>query len=160
MKHSSHIVRLLLVLALVGAGFLGARCILVPESFGIQGDYKYGYHRADSDQEQAGRAASYQGPEKCRSCHEAQYVKWQGAEHKAVGCETCHGNWQAHNNNAKDKTGKDRSPESCLQCHEKLEARPAGFPQIEEIAKHVAAKGLEFNRGLLCVSCHNPHDPK
>jgi hypothetical protein len=38
----------------------------------------------------------------------------------------------------------------CLRCHEKNEARPAGFPQIVP-EEHAGAES--------CASCHQPHRP-
>jgi hypothetical protein len=161
MKHSGHILRLVIVLGAVGIGFFAARSFMVPESFGIQdGGYTYGYYRGASAKEQADLPELYQGPEKCKGCHEEQYIKWEQAEHKGVSCETCHGNWQAHNNNTKEKAGRDMKNEGCLQCHERLAARPDGFPQISDIESHVKEKGKTFEKGITCVSCHKGHDPK
>jgi len=160
MKHNGHIIRLVVVLAAVAIGFFAVRSFMVPDSFGIQGDYTYGYHRAASDMEQAARPAIYQGPGKCRNCHEEQYLLWEAGEHAAAGCETCHGSWEAHNNNTKGAMKAEGSIESCMICHAMLEARPASVKQIGGLEQHVADTGRQLEPDMNCVSCHNPHDPK
>ena len=160
MNHTSHIIRFAVVLVAVIAGFFTFRNFLVPDSFGIQQDYTYGYHRGASDAEQAALPVLYRGSKKCAECHAAETTAWQAGKHAAVACETCHGNWQAHNNNTKDKAGKNNSAEACLLCHAALDARPTGFPQIADMKKHVEDKGGAYEKGMLCVSCHSSHSPK
>jgi len=159
MKHYNHIIRFAIVLIIAVAGFFVMRGYLVQESFGIHGTYTYGYHRGNSDSEQAALPSLYQGPEKCKSCHEQQYTPWQAGAHAPVGCETCHGNWQAHNNNVKDKVQLTASIEACMLCHQQLGARPASFPQIPEIKAHVQEQDEEFSQGMSCSDCHDPHEP-
>jgi hypothetical protein len=159
MKHTGHIIRFAVVLVAAIAGFFTLRVIMVPDSFGVQGDYKYGYHRADSDAEQASLPLAYRGSKKCAECHADQTAAVAAGKHATVPCETCHGNWQAHNNNTKDRAGKDSSAEGCLLCHAAVEARPADFPQIGDFPKHVKDNGGEFENGMQCVSCHTPHSP-
>ena len=159
MNHTSHIIRFAVVLVAVIAGFFTLRSFLVPDSFGVQGDYKYGYHRGASDAEQAALPALYTGSGKCSQCHAAETAQWQAGKHAAVACETCHGNWQAHNNNTKDKAGKDNSVEACLLCHGALDARPSDFPQIADMKKHVEDGGGAYEKGMLCIGCHSAHSP-
>ena len=159
MKHTNHILRLVIILALIVAGFFAARGILVPDSFGTYGSYSYGYHRGNSDAEQAGLPPLFQGSGKCSKCHEEQFRSWQDAGHKTVGCESCHGNWQAHNNNTKDQVTKDASTDACLLCHQKLTARPADFPQITNFAQHVSEQDVELEKDMNCMECHDPHEP-
>jgi hypothetical protein len=147
------------VLVAVIVGFFTLRFIVVPDSFGVQGDYKYGYHRGASQAEQAALPLSYRGSQKCAECHAEQTKALADGKHAAVACEACHGNWQAHNNNTKDKAGKDSSAEACLQCHAAVEARPADFPQIADFAKHVKDNGGTFEKGMQCITCHTPHNP-
>jgi len=160
MKHATHIFRLAAVLILIGIGFFAVRSFMVPEGFGIHGSYTYGYFRADSEREQSERAPLYQGSDKCKGCHEEQFTLWSGAEHAAVSCETCHGNWQAHNNNTKEKAGRDTSIEGCLVCHGQVEGRPESVKQVKSLSQHVQEKGKELQEGQLCVACHDGHDPK
>ncbi|MEI6126840.1 MAG: cytochrome c3 family protein [Pseudomonadota bacterium] len=163
MKHYSHIIRFAVLLMLVGVGFFAVRSLIVPDSFGIYGGYTYGYHRGDSDAEQAALPVVYQGSDKCLKCHEKQVGIWEKGRHKGVPCENCHGSWQAHNDNTtttKNKMERDKSIEACLLCHGKLDARPQGFAQVAGIKEHLADKGQEFEQGMLCADCHDAHDPK
>lgn len=159
MNHTSHIIRFAVVLVVVIAGFFILRSFMIPDSFGVQGDYKYGYHRAASDGEQAALPALYQGSRKCAECHAGEAADWRAGKHAGVACEACHGHWQAHNNNTKEKAGKDSSAEACLVCHARVEARPADFPQIDGITQHVQEQGGAYEPGLLCVACHSAHSP-
>jgi len=159
MKHTSHIIRFAVVLVALVAGLFTLRIFLVPASFGVQQDYSYGFHRGASDAEQETLPVLYTDSGKCSQCHAAETEAWKGGKHAGVACETCHGNWQAHNNNTKDKAGKDSSAEACLLCHAALDARPADFPQIADMKKHVEDKGGAYEKGMLCVGCHNAHDP-
>jgi len=159
MKDASHIVMLLIVLVAIGAGFFAVRTVMVPEGFGAHGSYSYGYFRAASEKEQAARDPVYRGPEKCRECHAEVFAAWKAAEHAAVGCETCHGNWQAHNANTTERAGADTGIQACMICHARVAGRPAGFPQIQGIREHVADKGGEIQEKQTCTACHNPHDP-
>jgi hypothetical protein len=159
MKHYTHIIRSGIILIVVVTGFFAVRSIVVPESFGIHGTYTYGYHRGDSDAEQASLSALYQGSAKCKKCHEEQYEFWKAGGHIDVACETCHGYWQAHNNNTKDKVVTDRSIESCMQCHQRLDARPTAFSQIADFKLHMEEQEQEIEKGMTCIECHDPHEP-
>lgn len=159
MGHYSHVIRFCVLLLAVGIGFMGVRSLLVPESFGVHGSYIYGYHRADSDAEQAKLPVLYQGMGKCRECHQEQFEDLNSGDHATLACEACHGPWQAHNNNTKDIVPKDTSRESCLLCHRKLAARPAQFPQIVDYAQHMKDQEMELDPEASCTDCHSPHIP-
>jgi len=159
MKHYSHIIRFAVILILVGICFLLVRSFLVPDSFGIYGTYKYGFHRGDSDSEQAARPALYRGADKCIACHADQAAKILEGGHKFVTCEACHGVWQAHNSQTKAVVTKDISSDACLLCHKKLDARPKGFPQIEGLKKHMLEQEQDFEDGMACGDCHDSHEP-
>lgn len=159
MKQAAHIVRLAVVLIVIGVLFLVVRTVMVPENFGIHGGYTYGYFRAESEQEQASGVPVYRGSEKCKECHDPQYAIWSSGRHSSVGCETCHGNWKAHNSNRKEAVIKDTSVQACMVCHAKIAGRPEGFPQIDSISQHVNDKGGQYQEGQSCSVCHNPHSP-
>lgn len=159
MKHYSHIIRFAVILVLAGIGFLLVRSFLVPDSFGIYGSYKYGFHRGDSDKEQEALPALYRGVDKCTQCHTEQKNSILAGGHKDVTCEACHGVWQAHNSQTKLVVKKDVSVEACLLCHQKLEARPKDFPQIETLEKHMKDQEQEMDKGISCIDCHSAHEP-
>jgi len=159
MWHFNHVIRLCVVLLAVIIGFFAARGFFVPESFGTYGSYKYGYHRGDSDAEQESMNALYQGTEKCAKCHEKLIKETSAGGHAAVACETCHGFWQAHNKNTKDKVPRDTSVEACMRCHEKVTGRPDFIPQINSLDQHLKDQEEVSVPDLKCIDCHNPHVP-
>jgi hypothetical protein len=159
MWHFNHVIRLCVVLLAVVIGFFAARVFFVPESFGTYGSYKYGYHRGDSDAEQGNLNALYQGTGKCTKCHEKQMKETSAGGHATVACETCHGFWQAHNKNTKDKVPRDTSVEACMRCHEKVTGRPDFLPQINSLAQHLKDQEEVTAPDLKCIDCHNPHVP-
>ena len=159
MKHYSHIIRFAVILVLAGIGFLLVRSFLVPDSFGIHGTYKYGFHRGESDKEQEALPALFRGADKCAQCHEEQNKSIMTGGHKEVTCEACHGVWQAHNSKTKSVVKKDVSAEACMLCHQKLDARPNDFPQIETFEKHMKDQEQEMEAGISCIDCHSAHEP-
>jgi hypothetical protein len=160
MRHLNHIIRLCVVLVIIIAGFAVVRNFFIPQSFGVYGSYKYGYCRGDSRAEQAELPALYQGTKKCAKCHADVIKEAEEGVHATVACETCHGYWQAHNKNTKNKIPRDTSVESCMQCHEKIIGKPAGFPQISSFSEHMKEQETEFDPDTRCVECHNPHSPE
>ncbi len=159
MKHYNHIIRFAVILILAGIGFLLVRSFLVPDSFGIHGTYKYGFHRGDSDKEQEARPALYRGTDKCSQCHPDQTAEIAAGGHETVICEACHGVWQAHNSKTMSIVNKDSSVDACLLCHLKLDARPKEFPQIENLQKHMEEQEQEMEKGMTCIDCHSAHEP-
>ncbi len=159
MRHYNHVIRFAIILTAVLIGFFAVRGFIVPESFGVYGTYMYGYHRGNSDSEEAAQPILYYGSDKCRKCHEKLYEQESQAGHSKIACESCHANWQAHNNNTRNKVLKNGSIEACMQCHKKLSARPAAFPQITDIKQHMDDQEQEFEKGMECLDCHDPHEP-
>jgi cytochrome c553 len=178
-----YILRLCILIVLAMAGFIAVRSFLIPPSFGLHGDYKYNYYRADSLQEQQNLPIVYQGTAMCADCHEMkQNTKVRGG-HAAIACETCHGFRQAHSEDTKTRVPKDLSLELCLRCHEYLEGRPDSVPQIRNFTLHIIwaiehgfmsdqdrSEVKALTRTLkeeseyvqlypLCIDCHNPHAP-
>lgn len=162
-----HIVRLLLLLAVIGVAVIGARIYFTDASYGIYG----GRYRGDAIAEIAADEPLYKGPGYCQSCHSARHTEWSTGIHKVVICETCHGAAVKH------PTGKPPAPADkhvhgriaaerlaqvnlaipadtvklCTLCHEKMPGRPAAQRQIE-VNTHAG--------GQQCIVCHNPHSPK
>ena len=50
-----------------------------------------------------------------------------------------------------------RTRELCELCHRRLDARPAGFAQVD-VREHVTEMGGEFTDDA-CSQCHEPHSP-
>ena len=160
MRHLNHVIRLCVVLVIVMVGFAIARGFFVPQSFGVYGSYKYGYYREDSRGEQEGLPELYQGTEKCAKCHEQVLEDAESGAHATVACEICHGYWQAHNKNTKNKIPNNTSVAACMRCHEEVAGRPADFPQIKSFKVHMQEEETEFDADATCVDCHNPHAPE
>ena len=160
MRHLNHVIRLCIFLIIIIVGFAIARSFFVPQSFGVYGSYKYGYYREDSREEQAQLPELYQGTEKCAKCHEEVIDDAASGGHANVACEVCHGYWQAHNKNTKNKISKNTSVELCMRCHQEVEGRPDDFPQIKSFKVHMQEEETDFDADATCVDCHNPHAPE
>jgi hypothetical protein len=168
-------------LLLLAAGFLVFRSLIVPDSFGVQHSYTYGYYRAASDGEQASLPTLYQGSSACVDCHAKAAANWKEGRHAGVPCEACHGICRAGKNEAGEKPVSDSSVAACMKCHAALRGRPAGIPQVASLDQHVQEKvkwgcqvgslaavdnrksvkdkGDVFALGLRCVLCHDAHHP-
>ncbi len=154
MEHTKHIARAVLLLAAAALGFVVVRHFLVPETFGAHGHYRYASvleHRAKE---------SKHGPVgACGACHDEQTeAKSQGA-HASVSCEVCHAPLATHVRDAEQVADMlvERSNKLCGWCHERLTARPKGFPQVV-FREHVAEHGEEFS-DQVCLECHDVHNP-
>ena len=153
MSYRRHIIRLVTIIGLVIIGFIVVRSLLVPDSFG-----EYGHFRGANLEEQMALQPLYQGSDKCKDCHQAQYSDWQESGHLTVTCEVCHGHWEIHNGNLKTMTAVNTS-DTCLICHLKLAGRPGNFPQIASFAQHLKDQDLSEEDAESCVDCHDPHAP-
>ncbi len=184
-----HIVRLLILIAVLATIAFSAKIYFRPASF-----YQYGHYRGNAVAEIASKVPKLQGSASCESCHKAVYAEWTAGIHRKAtrnnaiqgvvykngpNCEVCHtgpaGNHPSkeamplsiedkvttithkHIDHPADVPGRKLllSAEDmrgvCLNCHEKLAARPIFQRQIE-VASH---SGEE-----LCTKCHNPHSPR
>ncbi len=159
MKTYDHIIRFALLIIVVIVGFCIVRTYMVPESFGNHGSYTYAYYRADSKIEQAARTVVYQGTEHCTACHAPEAATLAEGTHAALNCESCHGNFKAHNNNTPDRMAISDPIDTCMVCHEGLNARPSEFPQISSFAEHLTDQGEILQPDINCLTCHDPHMP-
>lgn len=138
--------RLVAVIILFIASFLGIRSLVVPESFG-----EYGWYRGASPGEIMAQPMVYATSEECVTCHPRD-EKWEEGLHKNLNCETCKGPGKAHVQDPKTHRIKlDTSREFCGDCHARDPSRPKSQPQID-MDSH--------NKGQLCITCHRPHSPR
>lgn len=142
---------------LIGALFIFfvVRAFLIPSSYG-----QYGNFRGDNLAEQAAILPNYGPPDACATCHADHVAKKEKGKHASVPCQTCHGPVGDH---VQDDGMKpmiiNKSFTLCVRCHQKLEARPQQFPQIN-IGEHLARNHLSTDGNeAVCLSCHNPHRP-
>ena len=159
MKTYDHIIRFSLLIIVVILGFFIVRTYMVPDTFGVHGSYTYAYYRADAKIEQAALSVVYQGTEHCSACHASQAVTLNDSGHAALACETCHGSFKAHNNNTRERMAISDVVDSCMLCHEALNARPDDFPQIPSFAAHLANQDETLLPDMNCATCHDPHAP-
>ena len=161
----SHVYRLLLLLALALAGFVGILQVAVPVSW----DSEHWY-RADAAVELRELPMRYGGNASCQtsSCHDDQRPQDHQADsdklargpHRGLSCESCHGNLALHvAGGAKTQAAQVAKENSqCLNCHRALAGRPEGFPRFkEDLQEHQL---LQVNAVTdACSSCHDPHEP-
>ena len=144
-----HLARALMVLAgLVIMVFVVPR--VIPASASLS---NFGFHRKDavkSSEQWASLPVEYLQSSSCFDCHPTQYGAWEKGNHKNVACENCHGSARDHVANLTPLT-TNRSRDLCGTCHEKVEGRPASFPQVDM---------GEMGGNAECVTCHSPHDPR
>jgi len=165
----SHVVRLLVVLAVGIGAALAARAYFSPVSYGV-----FGYYRGDAVREAMfARVPQHRGKMMCAGCHTDKGRLHDKDVHAGIECESCHGPGTAHI--ASMRVGDDRLPagaedfaghvkqfvphtqEPCLWCHRRLAARPSSFPQIDP-AEHFAFLGVS-DPATPCMRCHDPHQP-
>jgi len=146
LKESEHLIRLVLVAAILVVVFLVVRNVVGPAGFG-----KYGHYRAEALDDVRARAVSFAGRQACEACHgEVVQTKNQG-KHAQVGCEACHGPLAAHAGDPIANQAVKPDPATlCVRCHEADSAKPKGFPQVIS---------SEHAGGTSCGACHNPHRP-
>jgi len=159
MKTYAHIIRFALLIIVVIIGFFIIQAYMVPDTFGVHGPYSYAYYRADSKAEQSALPVTYQGTEHCETCHAPQADIQKEGSHASLSCESCHGNFKAHNNNTKDRMAISDPVDNCMVCHEALNARPSEFPQINSFAAHLAEQDETLQPDMSCATCHDPHMP-
>jgi len=145
-KIPQQIVSLAILFAILLAGLIVARIILIPKSFG-----KYGHYRADAVEEIMALDINYAGAQVCEECHDDIAEVKNRSNHRNVSCEVCHGPAVKHTEAPDEYTpGAPRERGYCPLCHGYDPSRPTGFPQIiTEL----------HNPGKPCMTCHNPHNP-
>jgi hypothetical protein len=154
--HTKHVFRAaILLLAVIGALLLG-RSLFVPDTWG-----EYGWYRGASVDEHRARPVRHLGDATCAMCHDAESAVHSDGVHSVVRCELCHGPVTLHANLEEGEKIADmpvrRTRELCELCHRELDARPAGFTQVD-VREHVTEMGGEFTADA-CFECHEPHSP-
>jgi hypothetical protein len=144
MKMPPQIFRLVLLTLAIIVTYVIARYLLTPATF-----RQHGFYRGDALLEHASRTPVFAGRKACLECHQEIQDKLFKAEHKTIGCETCHGVGREHADNP-DVSLVKIGDNGCLRCHENNGARPAWLKQINS---------KEHYRGDKCAGCHVPHQP-
>jgi predicted CXXCH cytochrome family protein len=138
---------LVVPVVIVVFGYLLARHFLIPSDFGLLGHF-----RASSIAANVEREMKYGGSASCTECHDPVVAAKKNGYHRDVACESCHGPSLAHTQDPeKVKPAVLRTRTLCLLCHEYLQTRPTGFPQVISDS---------HNPLKPCISCHQPHVPK
>ena len=154
MEHTKHIIRAVLLLALIAVLFVLVRHFLYPKSFG-----EYGHFRFDNVAEYATQTLVHGAPGSCDDCHDEQAEAKVAGKHDSVSCEVCHGPLSGHVE-ADARIAPmpiQQSYKLCGMCHQRLVARRADFPQVE-LTAHVIEKGGEMAEAV-CLECHDAHNP-
>lgn len=138
--------RLVVLMSIAVVALVGARQLLIPDTFGDLGHY-----RAAAIDVVRAHPIKYAGRQACYDCHTEEAEARLAGNHRGVSCETCHGPSAAHVDSALDvKPTIPDTRKSCVRCHAYNASRPTGFPQIEP-DRH--------NYPKPCKECHNPHAP-
>lgn len=186
-KDIRHIIHAAILIAVGIVGFLVARALTVPKSFG-----QYGHYRGDSIQENQDLSVILETPETCRECHDDELKRkpdepavwpgldaWQKGKHGSLTCANCHGNLKEHvERRRKDPTSetfvvtKDNRPQLCLLCHHAMVARPKVLPIFDpkreehasymEVLKEEQEKQKEEGeeeQDIGCTMCHPSYRP-
>jgi len=172
-----HLVRAAVIVVVVVVGFLIARSLTVPKSFG-----QYGHYRGDSVVEKMGLPVIVQGSESCRECHGEAikrkgkpslwlgYKAWKEGGHASNTCENCHSNCKEHSELRraekekgikleKDVITSEKAREHCFMCHAALAARPKGSKLYDAEAHAGYCQAMELKKDAACSECHVPHAP-
>jgi hypothetical protein len=145
MKHlvrAAILLGILVLVAIVLPRVLPLSKVTSLEAFGFYGG-------KDNTAEIKQLPVSYADPIRCNDCHADKHATWSNSVHQTVSCENCHGPAENHIDEGVSLSINSTSS-LCANCHFKLAARPAGFPQVD-FSTH--------GNGENCISCHNPHDP-
>lgn len=175
-RDTGHLWFLVLLIAVVGAGFVALRGWMIPPSFGERGPY-----RAAALQEIAAHPSVVPADSECLACHVKVGEERASSLHQAVRCWHCHGLGGEHMKQARlaaQTEGakpppalpwdgdfrttldlfvtKDRA--TCLVCHESTVGMPEKFKKIV-VAQHLEEMGAENPASRdVCFECHGGHD--
>lgn len=160
MEHTKHIWRAALLLLLFLFAAVIVRHFMIPESFGLEGHYRY-----NSLIEFMGKPMVHGSRTSCAECHEDQQEAHDDGPHASVTCSVCHGPVSRHAKGGEKIADMpaNRSYRNCINCHQKLRARPQAVPQINA-QEHLEGLGVldsgEEIPDRSCLVCHDPHTTK
>ncbi len=158
MEHAKHIIRAVLLLVLVAVLFVVVRDFAIPGDFGTHGTP--GKYRLASVAEYAEQGPMHGALGACADCHDEEAQAVSAGKHASVSCEVCHAPLGGHVRDDEKIADMpvNRSHKLCGWCHERLTARPKGFPQVV-LPDHVVENGGEMSEEV-CLECHdNAHNP-
>jgi hypothetical protein len=100
----------------------------------------------------AALAPKFGGEALCATCHEVESTRLASAQHRGIGCESCHGALRDHALSSPEALAAAAVPviptdTVCKTCHVSALGRPAGVNQINLTDHYVP----------LCLQCHDPH---
>ena len=156
----SHVWRPLYVVIAFVAALLLFRYFYIPKDFGSgKHGFMYSYHRKSNEAEWMKQQVKYRdtGKQKmheyCGTCHGGEVKTRSQDLHGIIPCENCHGPALNHPVEPR-KLVIDRSRELCLRCHTNLPYTTSERKRIPGIDPST------HNPEMLCVECHNPHNPR
>jgi len=157
-KPTTHVLRVIAVLLVLGVAGGLARALLLPASFG-----RYGHYRADAVREEMRRPLRNMTNESCLACHPNIKKIHLAGVHRTVSCEVCHSAYADHIKDGKvvAKMPVRRGEEIrtlCLRCHNRIiRARPREWIKMISMPDHLTSKGVRPDH--LCNQCHLVHAP-
>ncbi|WP_456385461.1 hypothetical protein [Desulfolithobacter sp.] len=157
-KYNTHVIRIVLVLAVVAVVGVTVRSMVIPESFG-----RYGHYRAGAVKDEINRPIRNGTNAACLACH--PYIREMHLEgiHRTVSCEFCHGPVADHVKDGKviarlPKKQGEEIKTLCLRCHNKIiRARPKEAIKMISMPEHLEQKHVRTDH--TCNQCHNVHAP-
>jgi hypothetical protein len=154
LRHTKHIFRAFLLLTIFIIALILGRSLFVPDSWG-----QYGWFRGASVDEHRDLPLKHGGTGSCGECHDGELETLTQGGHSSLQCELCHAPLAAHvvDDEIVAEMAVPENAEFCVQCHQRLVARPHEFPQVLP-RQHVEENGGEFSE-TACFDCHEPHAP-
>ncbi len=157
-KSYTHIVWILLVLAVVVIAGVYVRAKMLPKSFG-----EFGHYRGNAIYDEMNRPIRNGTNSSCLVCHPYIREMHLNGVHHTVSCEFCHGPVADHVKDGKviaklpKKQGKEIK-RLCLRCHNQIiRARPKESIKMISMPQHLEEKHVRTDH--ICNQCHNVHAP-
>lgn len=185
-----HIVRLLILIAVVATIIFSAKYYFRADSF-----YQYGHYRGNAVAEIASKVPKLQGSASCQSCHKEVYAKWIAGIHRKAtrkgaiqgvvfkygpNCEVCH-TGPAGNHPSKEAMPLSIEDKVTTITHSAHKVHPANVPGRKLLLSPEDMRGVCLNcheklagrpveqrqievdshsGAELCIKCHDPHSPR